>query len=52
MILDHLPHESCFSNLARARYCLDEAALLTKAASKRRSLGANEGQRRLTIYSI
>jgi hypothetical protein len=41
--LHHLPHESCFADLARARDCLDEAARLAKAAGECRSLGANEG---------
>ena len=53
MSLGHLPHQSCYSDLARAGDRLDEAARLTKTAGERRSLRTNEGQGHpLTIYSI
>jgi hypothetical protein len=41
MSIDHLPHESCLSDLARAGDRLDEAARLAKTARERRGRDSN-----------
>ena len=46
MRVDHLPHESCLSNLAGASDRLDKAARLAKPSGEYRSLRANERQDR------
>lgn len=51
--VNHVPHESCLSDLTRASDRLDEAACLAKTSDESRSLSANESQRPpFTIYSI